>query len=425
MRLHPTLARVPCFALGLFLGLTAAFAAAADSFDWPQWQGPHRTNLSAETGLLQEWPEGGPTRLWTFDQAGSGYSGVAIASGTLYTMGTRNDSEILLALNANTGAELWVNEIDDILPNNWGKGPRGTPTIDGDRIYAMSGNGTLVCAKADTGELVWQQTMQSLGGRRPNWGYCESVLIDGGWCVCTPGGKQGTLAALDKLTGEFVWQSADITDGAQYASVTIADIHGVKTYLQLTMEHVFGVNAADGKLLWSSEWPGRTAVIPTPIHHNNSVYVTSGYSVGCKLVKISPDQQAEEIYANKNMKNHHGGVVLVGEHLYGYSDGLGWICQDFATGEVVWMEKKALGKGSLTYADGLLYCLSEDKGEVVLIAATPEGWQERGRMTLSPQSEIRSPQGRIWTHPVVCNGKLYLRDQEYLYCFDVKTQAAQ
>jgi len=404
----------------------AAFAALclgnipAASFDWPQWRGPDRSDASKETGLLKKWPAEGPKRVWLYENAGNGYSGPAIANGKFFTIGTRDNNECILALDANTGKELWVANIGGVLENRWGEGPRGTPTVDGDRVYAMSGKGDLACINIADGKVVWTASMTAMGGKTPGWGYTESVLVDGDKVVCTPGGSKGALAALNKADGKVIWRSTDFTDGAQYASVVPADIHGQRQYIQLTMQHVIGISAKDGKQLWSSDWPGKTAVIPTPIYHDSHVYVTAGYGAGCKLVKIESGNKATTVYENKVMKNHHGGVILVGDHLYGHSDGSGWVCQDFKTGNEVWSERSKLGKGAIACADGMLYCLDEGSGTVVLIEASPKGWSEHGRFKLDPQTKIRSPQGRIWTHPVISNGKLYLRDQDLIYCYDIK-----
>ena len=400
------------------LALAPSLSGVAD--DWPQWRGPDRTDVSRETGLLKEWPAGGPKRVWLYQNAGNGYSGPAIAGGKLFTMGTRDGAEVLLALNADTGGELWTARIGPILQNGWGDGPRGTPTVDGDRVYTLGGQGTLICANVADGKVLWSQTMQDLGGKIPGWGYTESVLVDGDKVVCTPGGSKGAIAALDKMTGKPVWQSKEFTDGAQYESIVPMDHDGARQYVQLTSQNLVGVSAKDGRLLWKSPFPGRTAVIPTPIVRDSYVYVTAGYGAGCKLVKIGADNQASDVYDNKEMKNHHGGVVLVDDHLYGYSDGVGWLCQDFKTGKPVWSERNALGKGAVSCADGMLYCLDEGSGAVVLVDASPEGWKEHGRFKLDPQTKIRNPQGHIWTHPVISNGKLYLRDQDIIYCYDVK-----
>ncbi len=402
------------------LTLITCSSALLFAEDWPQWRGRDRSNRSPETGLLKAWSNDGPRRLWLYEQAGLGYSGPAVAEGLLLLLGTRGDQEVLIAVDAETGTEQWTVAIGEILENRWGDGPRGTPTIDGRRAYALSGRGNLVCVDLDQQRIVWQATMQQYGGRQPNWGYCESVLVDGNAVICTPGGDQGAILALNKETGEPLWQSKEFTDEAHYASLIIAEINGRRQYIQLTAEHLVGIAAESGELLWSTDFPGRTATIPTPVARDNYVFATAGYGAGCKLVRIEPDFQVTVVYENKNMKNHHGGVVLVGDHIYGYSDNIGWICLDFATGEIVWKERDALDKGALTYADGMLYCLGEGEGQVVLIEASPAGWKPAGRFQLNPQSTQRSPQGRIWTHPVIANGKLYLRDQEFLYCYDIQ-----
>lgn len=389
--------------------------------DWPQWRGADRTDVSRETGLMKSWPKEGPKRLWLYDKAGNGYSGPAVADGNFYTLGTRDESECLLTLDANTGKELWAVKLGGVLQNNWGGGPRSTPTLDGDRVYVMTGPGLLSCLLRADGKILWQKKMSEIGGEIPNWGYAESVLVDGEKVICTPGGSQGTMAALDKNSGKLLWQTKEFTDKAQYASIVPAEIHGVRQYVQLTMMTLFGVDAKTGKVLWKSPWQGRTAVIPTPIVRDDHVYASAGYGIGCKLVKIGADNAVTVVYENKVMKNHHGGVILVGDHLYGHSDGVGWVCQNFLTGEEVWSERAALGKGAVGCStEGMLYCVDEGSGAVVLIEASPKGWNEKGRFKLDPQTKIRSPQGRIWTHPVVSNGRLYLRDQDLIYCYDIK-----
>ena len=407
------------------LTLLLASPARGRAADWPQWRGPDRSDVSRETGLLKEWPAGGPRRVWLYKNAGNGYSGPAIAKGRLFTMGSRDGAEILLALNADTGAELWTAGIGPILQNGWGDGPRGTPAVDGDRVYGLGGQGNLVCVRVASGKVLWQQSMQDLGGKTPSWGYTESVLVDGDRVLCTPGGNNGALAALDKMTGKLLWQSKEFTDGAQYASIVPWDHNSTRQYVQLTKDHVVAVSAEDGKMLWQSPFPGRTAVIPTPICDEDRVYVTASYGAGCKLLKIGADHQVSEVYANQVMKNHHGGVVLVGDSIYGHSDGVGWLCQGFKTGKEIWSEKEELGKGALSCADGMLYCLEESSGTVALVEASPKGWKEHGRFKLEPQSNIRNPQGRIWTHPVISNGDLYLRDQDLIYCYDVRQGQTQ
>lgn len=410
--------KVSCFFASViyFAGLGSTLSSAGD---WPQWRGADRSDVSQETGLLKEWPKEGPKQLWLNESAGLGYSGVSIVQGKLFTMGARDGTEFLICLDANTGKEQWEAKLGPMLDNGWGDGPRGTPTVDGERVYAMGGTGSLVCVQVSDGKQLWQTTMSELGGKKPNWGYCESVTVDGPRVLCTPGGGQGSIAALDKLTGDVLWRSTELTNGAQYASIVPVVINDKPQYVQLFQDSLAAVSREDGKLLWRTDWPGKTAVIPTPLYRNGQVFVTSGYGVGCSLVKIDADNKLSEVYFNKNMKNHHGGVVLVGDHVYGYSDGFGWTCLDFQTGEIVWSEKNSLGKGCVTCADGMLYCMDEVDATVVLAEASTKGWKEHGRFELAPLTNKRKPKGKIWTHPVVSNGKLYLRDQDLLFCFDI------
>lgn len=388
--------------------------------DWPQWRGPKRNDISEEKGLLKEWPAGGPPKVWVYQNAGLGYSGPAISQGKLFTMGAREGKEYLVAVDAAQGKELWAAEMGKLFKNDWGEGPRGTPAVDGDRVYGLGGEGTLICAQASDGKVLWKKRMEELGGGIPHWGYTESVLVDDKHVICTPGGSQGALAALDKMSGKVAWQSRDFTDAAHYASVVPAEPHGLRQYVQLTEQSIVGIAADSGKTLWKSPFPGATAVIPTPIYRDTYVYVTAGYQAGCKLLQILADQKPKEIYANKTMQNHHGGVVLVGDHIYGHSDRGGWLCQKFLTGEQVWSERSKLGKGAVACADGMLYCQEESSGTVALVEASPEGWKEHGRLKLNPLSSRRSPRGRVWTHPVIANGRLYLRDQEFLVCYNIQ-----
>jgi len=395
------------------------------STDWPQWRGPARDDISKETGLLKEWPAEGPKKLWSFTNAGNGYSGFAVAGGKLFTLGTRDGGEILITLDAAKGTELWVAKLGGILDNKWGDGPRGTPTVDGDRVYALGGDGTLVAVQVKDGKELWRAKTDDFGGKRPGWGFTESVTVDGNQVVFTPGGPQGALVALDKMTGKKLWQSAEFTDGAQYSSIVPATINGEPQYVQRTMESVVGISPKDGKLLWKQTFPGKTAVIPTPIVKGNQIYVTAGYGVGSMSFAIEKGNTVKMVWdetagTNKVMKNHHGGVVLLGDHLYGFSDGVGWTCQDFKTGALVWGEKGKLGKGAIAYADGHFYLLDEATGTVALIEATPSGYKEKSRFKIDPQTAIRSPQGRIWTHPTIANGRLYLRDQDLIFAYALK-----
>ena len=404
------------------LVLILAFTSRAEAeADWPQWRGPQRDDISAETGLLKSWPEGGPRRVWLYEESGLGYAGPAIVGDRMWLMGTRDDREVLLCLDANRGTELWMSDIGPIYENAWGDGPRSTPTVDNGRVYALGAQGTLICVEAETGQLVWSKSLPGdFDGKIPNWGYAESPLVLPNRLLCSPGSEDGgTVIALDRNTGEKIWISSPQTGAVHYSSIMLAKQGGEQIGVQLFDRELIGFSILDGEVHWSIPWPGSTAVVPTPIISGDLIYVTSGYGAGCKLIRLEGDRRAEEVYKNKRMVNHHGGVILFEGHVYGYSDGKGWVSQELTTGKFAWREKDALGKGAIAYADRRFYCLTEDSGEVALIDASPTKWKEHGRFTLEPQSSQRKPRGGIWVHPVIVDGRLYLRDQEYVYCYDV------
>jgi outer membrane protein assembly factor BamB len=413
------------------LALPAVTAAPAppetSRFDWPQWRGPDRNDISKENDLLKDWPKDGPQLLWTYSDAGAGYSGPSVVGDRLFSMGADEKQESVFCLDVKKGTKLWSEPVGDRLQNNWGDGPRCTPTVDGDFVYALAARGNLVCLQLADGKKVWEKSLtKDLGGNVPGWGYCESPLIDGNKVVVTPGGAKGAIAALDKKNGEVIWRSKGFTDGAQYSSLVVSNAGGIKQYVQMTGQSVAGVAADDGRLLWRHECKNPTAAVPTPVVDKDLVYSTSGYGAGCRLVEVTANGngsvKAQEKYANKDMSNHHGGVIKVGDYLYGYSENGGWMCQKFDDGKVVWKEKK-LGKGCLTCAGDRLYLYSQDDGTCVLIEPSPDGWKEHGRFKIPQQTKLPRKSGHIWTHPVVANGRLYLRDQELFFAFDVRAKA--
>jgi outer membrane protein assembly factor BamB len=414
--------------------LAVSLALTALGADWPQWRGPERNNISRETGLLKTWPPGGPKLVGTYSEAGTGYSGVAVVGDRLYSMGADDSKEYVFAVDLKTMKKAWSTEVGPRFSNSWGDGPRATPTVDGELIYVLGGQGNLLCVKAAGGDKVWSKNMQrDLGGQMMSgWGYSESVLVNGDHLVCTPGGKKGAVAALNKKTGDPIWQSVEFTDPAGYSSLVPAEIDKVRQYVQMTGQSVAGVAAKDGKLLWRMPKAARTAAIPTPVVSGNLVYATSGYGSGCALFRTEADGKgfkAAQVYANQNMGNQHGGVVLLDGHVYGFSDGKGWVCQDFMTGSIVWQERQKLGKGSVTCADGLLYCYAERDGTAALVEATVKGYTEKGRFTIPNRTQQPFPRSKkggdnVWTHPVVAGGKLFLRDQELIFVYDVRGSAA-
>lgn len=411
--------------LGLIALLAQSFSHtfAASAPDWPQWRGPNRDGVSKETGLLKQWPKDGPPLLWKATGIGAGYSGVSVVDQRVFTIGDKGAANQLLALNRANGAVVWTAPLGKGGAPGWGgfAGPRATPTVDGDLVFALGQYGEVLCVKGADGAEVWHKNLTAdFGGPLPEWGFSESPLVDGERVLFTPGGEKGTIVALNKRTGALLWQSKDWTDGAHYSSIILAEIGGVRQYIQLTEKSLAGIAPEDGKVLWKATRKGATAVIPTPIYADDHVYVSSGYGIGCNLFKIGHENgfTATQVYANKVMVNQLGGVVKVGDYLYGHSDGKGWTCQDFKTGEAKWQEKAKLDKGSILYADGMLYCREEaERGVVALVEATPSGFVEKSRFAPAERSGKKS-----WPPPVIAGGQLYIRDQDFLFCYDVKAK---
>lgn len=403
--------------------LITSLAFATHAADWPAWRGPDRTGISKEKGLLKTWPAGGPKLLWTNDKLGMGYSSPAVVGETIYICGSDDgNKEHLFALGTKEGKELWKTPLGDYFDNDRGGGPRGTPTVDGDHVYALGGQGTLICALTRSGKIVWQINLRKdLGGGVPNWGYSESPLVDGDKVIVTPGGRRGTLAALDKKTGKVLWRSEAWKDNADYASVVVGNAHKTRQYVQMAGTSVGGVDAATGKLLWHFEREHRITV-PTPITSGNYVYVASGYEIGSTLLELTAVDKVKEVYSTRVMQNHHGGVILLDGHVYGYCNRNGLICQRLKDGEIVWRSNK-VGKGSIVCVDGHLVHYAERDGTVTLVEATKDEYKEKGRFTVPKATKLERPQrarANVWAHPVVANGRLYLRDQECLFCYDVK-----
>lgn len=400
----------------LTLLLTLTLSTAAFSGDWSQWRGPNRNAISQETGLLQAWPEDGPPLAWKTSGVGEGFSSLAVVNGQVFTLGDLDDGSYVIALSESDGKIVWKTRLGEAGGHKGYPGPRSTPTVDGGQIFALNQHSDLVCLDEKSGEKIWAVNLvQDFGGRMMSgWRYSESPLVDGGQMICTPGGKQGTLLALDRKSGKEFWQTSDWTDSAGYSSVVIATIDDTRQYIQLTGQSVAGIDPESGKVLWRADRKGKTAVIPTPVVANDIVFVTSGYGVGCNAFRVTKDSgkwSAEEIYANKEISNHHGGVVLLDGHVYG-STGNTFRCLRLDNGELAYNGRSA-GKGATVYADGHFY-LRAESGRVALIEATPEGLREKSRFDQPDRSSHRA-----WAHPVVANGKLYLRDQDLILCYDV------
>ena len=402
-----------------FIIILALFAAQSPiAFDWPQWGGPDRNGVSKETGLMKQWPASGPPRVWSISNLGAGYGTVAIKGDRIFLQSLVGRQSTVASLNRSDGKLVWSRALGQGGNNDRGPGPRGTPTVDGDRLYVLTETGDLACLKTQDGAPLWQRNiLREFNGRNISWDISESPLVDGNNVIVTPGGRGAGVVALDKMSGKTVWTSKELSDEAGYASVIVADIQGVRTLMTLTSQGGVGIRAADGKLMW--KYPrvaNNTANIATPIFYDNKVFYTSAYDTGGVLLALTAqagEVKAKEIYFTREMQNHHGGVVLVDGYLYGFNNSI-LTCLEFATGKVMW-RSRSVGKGSLTYADGNLYILSENN-VVGLAEATPAGYREKGRFQIADQG-LPS-----WAHPVVSGGSLYIRDQRTLASYDIRAR---
>ncbi|NLY03078.1 MAG: PQQ-binding-like beta-propeller repeat protein [Rhodopirellula sp.] len=416
-----------------FLFLTATTPVfAAGTNDWPQFRGPHGDGICGETGLATEWNGDGPHMLWKVEGLGKGYSTVSIADGRLLTMGDRRgpdgqESQFVIALDLETQKELWATRVGP--PHN--DGPRCTPTIDGPRVYALGTSGDLVCLETASGRLLWCKSLpDDFGGKMMSvWKFSESPLVDGPRLICTPGGPDATMVALGKENGDLIWKCAmpDIgnggKDGAGYTTVVVADIEGVRQYVTIVGRGAISVEAETGRFLWGyNRIANKVANITSPVVRDNLVFVTTSYKTGSALLRISKqgdEFQVEEVYflGPKEFENHHGGVVLVGDHIYG-GDGQNNgtpVCLELETGKICWKpEAPGPRSAAVIYADGHLIFRYERDGVVALIEANPDSYRLKGT--------FKTPFGKgpSWAYPVIHAGKLYLRDKDVLMCYDLR-----
>lgn len=412
--------------IGVLAGCLALLGTSrASAADWPQWRGPQRNGVSAEKGLLKAWPKEGPRLLWQVKGIGQGYSTPAVAGERIYLLGNRGlDEEFVQALSIKDGKPIWSTRIGKVgNPDQQPAypGTRSTPTVDGALLYALGSDGDLACLEARTGKVRWQKNLRSEFGGQPGvWAYSESPLVDGDLLVCTPGGSEATLLALNKKTGAVIWKSAvPGGDQAAYASPIVVTVDGVRQYVQFLQHGVVGVDARSGRFLWRYDRTaqGSPANIPTPVAHDGYVYTASGRGGG-GLVRLKRHQETmnvEPVYQAMRLPNNIGGAVRVGGHLYGTA-GTALVCVEFATGTVKWSDR-GVGPGAVLYADGHLYVHGEN-GDLALVEATPEAYREKGRFT--PPDQPERGRSRAWTYPVVANGRLYIRDMDTLRCYDIR-----
>ena len=409
------------FALPLFItaiGILSLSASVSNRTldDWPQWRGKNRDGIATEKGLLKTWPADGPALAWRTTGAGEGYSSFSAAHGRLYTMGARGGTEYVMAFDAATGKKLWERESGQRFSNDQGDGPRSTPVVDGTQLYALGASGDLTSLEAATGKVAWTvNVLQKFGGSNIRWGLSESPLVLQDRILVNAGGRGASIVALKKTDGSELWRSGN--DDAGYSSAVAHTVSGIPIAIFFTDANAVGVDTRDGRQLWKyARASNRTANIATPIVRGNRVFVSSDYGTGAALLELTASgntMNAKEVYFTNEMRNHHASSILVGDHLYGFSSAI-LTAMKFDTGEVAWKDR-SVGKGSMIFADDRLYLFSE-RGTVGLAEANPAGYKEHGRFQLKTGS---SP---TWSHPVVANGKLFLRDQDTIYAYDVRAK---
>lgn len=382
--------------------------------DWPAWRGLNRDGKSTDTGLLKSWPEGGPRLLWKHDDIGEGYSGVAVAAGSVYITGAVKEQLRIFCYDLE-GSPRWTITHGPSWTRSY-PGSRATPTLDDGRLYLLDGNGKIGCYQARDGREVWTRDMSDFGGKPGGWGYAESLLVDGNNVYASPGGRK-SMVALDKKTGRTVWESEGNHGSAHYCSPILIRHASSAMVVNGNGGGLFAVNAKDGKLLWSNDFSANnTANVPTPAFADDHVFWSNGYGKGgicMKLTWSGSRVSAEEAWRTRDLESHHGGYVIHEGHIYGNHNG-GWACIELKTGQKKWYDK-GVGKGSLCYADGMLYTFSENGGKVGLVSCRPDRFEQHGEFKVAGR-------GTSWAHPVVTGGRLYLRYAENLYCCDIRDE---
>jgi outer membrane protein assembly factor BamB len=394
---------------------------AQNSNEWPCFHGSDRTNKSAETGLAKAWPANGPELIWTVSGLGDGYSSISAAGGLLYTAGKFNDQTYVFCFDL-TGKPVWKKPNGKAWSTtlSWAvsyTGARSTPTYDNGFLYHLSESGRLTAFDSRTGKEIWSREISGdFAAEAPEYGYTESVLIDGDDLFVRPAGKKGFQVCLNKRTGETLWVNNEIPGTAGYNSMVIKDFGGFRQVIGASSNCFYGVDTRSGKLLWKVNFENQRELnLTDAICYNEYVFLTSGYGKGSMLVKLKTSPKGilpESVWQSEIMDNHHGGVILHNGYLYGSgNNSRGWFCLDFLTGKQMW---KTDGKGSVTFADGMLYMLDE-RGTMKLVRATPDKYERSG--------EFKVPKGgesMYWAHPVVSGGRLYIRHADKIFAYNIK-----
>ncbi len=402
----------------VLLSLPASATLAAD---WPQWRGPDRTNVSKEAGLLDEWPKDGPPLAWKAAGLGDGVVPVSVAGGRVFTTGNLDNEVVCTALSEKDGKELWTAKLGPAAKETsimrWLA--QAAPTVDGERVFAVTANGDYVCLAADTGKVIWKKhfTEDFEGKKGSGWGFCDYPLVDGDQLIVCLGGNKNTVAALDKKTGKLIWACPIMGEGSAHSVLIVAEIDSVKQYVVHLTKGLYGIST-EGKLLWKYEGL-RNGIANThaPISRGSEVFFANGYNTGHALLKVAKKDEtwtAKEVYwAKQPYVPWLGSPTSLGDHVFVTTTG-GLTCLEWKTGNAVWIEEK-LGRCMNTIADGKLFVRIQ-RGNMILAPADVKEWKRTSEFT-PPRPDKGQP---AWTFPVVANGRLYIRDYDTLLCYDVR-----
>ena len=404
-----------------FLSILTLLALAVNAYcgNCPRFRGPNGDGQFDETGLLKKWPDGGPKLAWSVDGLGKGYSSAAIADGTIYVTGMDDKQQgYLFAFNLD-GTPKWKTVYGEELPQ---KGPavagtRGTPTIDKDRIFVMTGFGKLITLETTKGQAVRSVDLPEIfGAEQARFGFAECVLVDGEKVICTPGGPNASLVALNRDTGEVIWKTKDLSQQSACCSARIINHAGKKQIVTMLADSVVAVDPQTGDLLWQAEHKHRAGVQPNPpLYSNGMIYISSGMGAGGEMLEIADDGMSViSKWTDRTLDCQMQGTVLVDGYIYGaaQSGEKGLVCLELKTGKVMWNES-SIKQGIVICADGMLY-IYDGEGNVHLVKPNPESFEPVSKFAVTKGTDEH------WAHPAIAGGRLYIRHGDSLIAYEIR-----
>lgn len=418
----------PLHAAGTGDAAPSARLIASPEAGWPQFRGPRRDGVSDERGLLESWPEGGPTKLWAVEGLGRGFSSPIIADGRIYLTGDIGEELHLVALDLQ-GRRLWQAKNGASWKDPY-PGTRGSVTFSGGLLFHENAHGRVACFDAATGQELWAvNVLERFGGQNITWGLSECLLVDEQAVYVTAGGSEALLVALEKRTGNVLWKSEGLrdsegeraTESPSYVSPILVQFGDRRLVVGCSLRHLFCADAQTGALQWTRRFPTTYNVISMmPALVGDGIFMTAPHGKGGRLFRLTPPTApgapvgAEDRWSTR-LDTLQGSVVQVNGKLIGsfYGGRKGWAAVDPQNGEVLYTAPD-LVKGSPLVADGRIYALCED-GWMLLLEAGEKQFEVKGRFRLADAAPRDA-----WAHPVIHDGRLYLRYHEMLTCYEVR-----